>query len=125
MSDWSSYVCSSDLPCGPFRQPSPKRPDGRCRSGGKLIASARFCTTLFPATPFPGRSLHEDQRQRDPPWQHHRTQGPPVARCEDRSEEHTSELQSLMRISYAVFCLQNKTTTNTNKTAKKHIQQDK
>src|SRR3546814_5285140 len=28
----------------------------------------------------------------------------------DRSEEHTSELQSLMRISYAVFCLQNKKT---------------
>src|SRR3546814_5857516 len=27
---------------------------------------------------------------------------------EDRSEEHTSELQSLMRISYAVFCLKNK-----------------
>src|SRR3546814_2063722 len=26
----------------------------------------------------------------------------------DRSEEHTSELQSLMRISYAVFCLKNK-----------------
>src|SRR3546814_8498060 len=26
-------------------------------------------------------------------------------RCRDRSEEHTSELQSLMRISYAVFCL--------------------
>src|SRR3546814_10378115 len=29
----------------------------------------------------------------------------------DRSEEHTSELQSLMRISYAVFCLKKKTTT--------------
>src|SRR3546814_4340659 len=28
----------------------------------------------------------------------------------DRSEEHTSELQSLMRISYAVFCLKKKTT---------------
>src|SRR3546814_1512412 len=28
----------------------------------------------------------------------------------DRSEEHTSELQSLMRISYAVFCLQKKNT---------------
>src|SRR3546814_10361665 len=28
-----------------------------------------------------------------------------------RSEEHTSELQSLMRISYAVFCLNNKKTT--------------
>src|SRR3546814_4630729 len=33
---------------------------------------------------------------------------------EQRSEEHTSELQSLMRISYAVFCLKKKkTTTNT------------
>src|SRR3546814_1449144 len=30
-----------------------------------------------------------------------------------RSEEHTSELQSLMRISYAVFCLQKKNTNNT------------
>src|SRR3546814_5423737 len=30
----------------------------------------------------------------------------------DRSEEHTSELQSLMRISYAVFCLKKKTTTD-------------
>src|SRR3546814_2238070 len=29
-----------------------------------------------------------------------------------RSEEHTSELQSLMRISYAVFCLKNKTHIN-------------
>src|SRR3546814_2179282 len=30
----------------------------------------------------------------------------------ERSEEHTSELQSLMRISYAVFCLKKKTTRN-------------
>src|SRR3546814_6440995 len=39
-----------------------------------------------------------------------------VAGClvgiEFRSEEHTSELQSLMRISYAVFCLKKKKTTN-------------
>src|SRR3546814_7465263 len=36
-----------------------------------------------------------------------------LAPAEDqaRSEEHTSELQSLMRISYAVFCLKEKTTT--------------
>src|SRR3546814_9202931 len=33
-----------------------------------------------------------------------------------RSEEHTSELQSLMRISYAVFCLKKKKTTTHNKT---------
>src|SRR3546814_10416014 len=32
-----------------------------------------------------------------------------------RSEEHTSELQSLMRISYAVFCLKKKKTTTTQK----------
>src|SRR3546814_8209203 len=32
-----------------------------------------------------------------------------------RSEEHTSELQSLMRISYAVFCLKKKITTHTHK----------
>src|SRR3546814_6080840 len=32
-----------------------------------------------------------------------------VADVLDRSEEHTSELQSLMRISYAVFCLKKKT----------------
>src|SRR3546814_4798079 len=33
-----------------------------------------------------------------------------------RSEEHTSELQSLMRISYAVFCLKKKTQNNNNDT---------
>src|SRR3546814_8971954 len=34
----------------------------------------------------------------------------PRQRAADRSEEHTSELQSLMRISYAVFCLKKKKT---------------
>src|SRR3546814_6356913 len=51
---------------------------------------------------------------------------PPVRRSSggDRSEEHTSELQSLMRISYAVFCLKKKKkdtntrqTTNTSQTS--------
>src|SRR3546814_3799388 len=37
-----------------------------------------------------------------------------------RSEEHTSELQSLMRISYAVFCLQKKTNHHTKKHMNKH-----
>src|SRR3546814_1653570 len=36
-----------------------------------------------------------------------------AARAQSRSEEHTSELQSLMRISYAVFCLKKKTTVPT------------
>src|SRR3546814_3389758 len=34
---------------------------------------------------------------------------PLIERSHDRSEEHTSELQSLMRTSYAVFCLKKKT----------------
>src|SRR3546814_6613468 len=38
-----------------------------------------------------------------------------------RSEEHTSELQSLMRISYAVFCLKKKKKTQTNVTMKDDI----
>src|SRR3546814_1045959 len=37
----------------------------------------------------------------------------PVERRAVRSEEHTSELQSLMRISYAVFCLKKKQTSHT------------
>src|SRR3546814_1664609 len=40
-----------------------------------------------------------------------------------RSEEHTSELQSLMRISYAVFCLKKKTKQNTNENKHKLSQQ--
>src|SRR3546814_2573421 len=40
-----------------------------------------------------------------------RLSGAPADR--DRSEEHTSELQSLMRISYAVFCLKKKKTITT------------
>src|SRR3546814_4333296 len=44
-----------------------------------------------------------------------------AARPSRRSEEHTSELQSLMRISYAVFCLQkkkNKNSTTTNQSTR-------
>src|SRR3546814_5420835 len=37
-----------------------------------------------------------------------------------RSEEHTSELQSLMRISYAVFCLKKKTTKNKESISHRH-----
>src|SRR3546814_3541540 len=50
-----------------------------------------------------------DRNRREPP-RYRRARGCP-ARC--RSEEHTSELQSLMRISYAVFCLKKKNTPNT------------
>src|SRR3546814_7797950 len=61
----------------------------------------------------------DDQHHAEPVMRHADTEhgnggGDPV---DGRSEEHTSELQSLMRISYAVFCLKkkNKTTTRTPK----------
>src|SRR3546814_7594048 len=60
-----------------------------------------------PATPwFPSRSLQFAPRCRDLPVRDGN---------DKRSEEHTSELQSLMRISYAVFCLKKKK-KQTNKT---------
>src|SRR3546814_8405735 len=53
------------------------------------------------------RALHADKRGGRRPH-------PEAARLDRscRSEEHTSELQSLMRISYAVFCLKKKNTNN-------------
>src|SRR3546814_3129870 len=72
--------------------------------------------TLFPYTTL-FRSLASGQRRRRLATRAHRTAGKPQlpgpARLlggdpHGRSEEHTSELQSLMRISYAVFCLKKK-----------------
>src|SRR3546814_2060739 len=59
----------------------------------------------------------EDQEPVLPPPQH-QLLGECEAGARDaaRSEEHTSELQSLMRISYAVFCLKKKKKTNTSTT---------
>src|SRR3546814_3427989 len=42
------------------------------------------------------------------PSSRHRREWPAITPSPHRSEEHTSELQSLMRISYAVFCLKKK-----------------
>src|SRR3546814_8467518 len=45
-----------------------------------------------------------------------------IAALAFRSEEHTSELQSLMRISYAVFCLKKKNTTSKSTHIKTHTE---
>src|SRR3546814_8687266 len=45
----------------------------------------------------------------------------PMALATSRSEEHTSELQSLMRISYAVFCLKKKKKQNATQTRRTQI----
>src|SRR3546814_8685443 len=55
---------------------------------------------------FPPRSIAGYERHFD-----HHTLRISASANQRRSEEHTSELQSLMRISYAVFCLQKKTIT--------------
>src|SRR3546814_1680896 len=60
--------------------------------------------TLFPYTTL-FRSLSGSGRIDVTGDEIHFSNGSP---CSDRSEEHTSELQSLMRISYAVFCLKKK-----------------
>src|SRR3546814_5338556 len=50
-----------------------------------------------------------------------RRQPAPGLSARGRSEEHTSELQSLMRISYAVFCLKKKTNRNNEHTEIRQI----
>src|SRR3546814_1905401 len=93
ISDWSSDVCSSDLDGGAGALGFHVR---RCeaaayqRLSGAAARSARHLCAL--AAP-DARARADRSRARA---------GLP------RSEEHTSELQSLMRISYAVFCLKKK-----------------
>src|SRR3546814_2457381 len=73
--------------------------------------------TRCPGWPLPGpfprlRGKLNDVRHCPTPSQVKRTRHPAVSpRSPTRSEEHTSELQSLMRISYAVFCLKKKNST--------------
>src|SRR3546814_11279696 len=61
-------------------------------------------TTLFRSVGYAVRGFHRCIRGRGH-WVPATSAGTTAL---DRSEEHTSELQSLMRISYAVFCLKNK-----------------
>src|SRR3546814_9103129 len=94
ISDWSSDVCSSDLPV--FGQISPlKRPFGAVSSHGSLKEIL--------ATPCAQASVRRGNRNRLRPCMPVR-----FISSQSRSEEHTSELQSLMRISYAAFCLKKK-----------------
>src|SRR3546814_1495552 len=104
ISDWSSDVCSSDLGRNVARSPSRPRDRGglramTCKACGQPhgcgCSDAEYAGVVPPAQ----RAF----------WARCRACG----HC--RSEEHTSELQSLMRISYAVFCLKKKTQQHTPK----------
>src|SRR3546814_4457704 len=88
ISDWSSDVCSSDLPPGE-RVPDAMTLNADCR---RTIAM-RWMTVL--AGPLLAVAAGGAAAET-------------IYVSNERSEEHTSELQSLMRISYAVFCLKTK-----------------
>src|SRR3546814_10180334 len=65
--------------------------------------------------PLPGRDRRLGQAHVGPDRRPAGLLAPGTQCVAPRSEEHTSELQSLMRISYAVFCLKNKKQTKHNK----------
>src|SRR3546814_10572413 len=97
ISDWSSDVCSSDLRA--------------CSVLDKLVAAVEAKGWTLDSTEqgyaivADGETVGlmiEEKLDRVP---HIVTAAELKEKAEYRSEEHTSELQSLMRISYAVFCL--------------------
>src|SRR3546814_5689169 len=95
ISDWSSDVCSSDLPGAADRRYRCRSP---CRS---LVSGVQYPATLAQGSAIlPAFSAIKKTACS--------TVSIPANLGGGRSEEHTSELQSLMRISYAVFCLKKK-----------------
>src|SRR3546814_1243528 len=73
--------------------------------------STRTDTLLPYTTLFRSRDGADGDGKREEARQHERRRPQSDPGIEGRSEEHTSELQSLMRISYAVFCLKKKRRT--------------
>src|SRR3546814_7144249 len=91
ISDWSSDVCSSDL-CS-------------CLNG-RYVAADQLATEV--------RQLAARGKTDALAWTRVVPGAVTAGALAMRSEEHTSELQSLMRISYAVFCLKKKKARRTN-----------
>src|SRR3546814_3299949 len=109
ISDWSSDVCSSDLVAfTPVRiavlTVSDSRTLAEDRSGDILVEKIEGAGHILAA-----RYLEQDDKEKIVARLHGWIDDPEI---DCRSEEHTSELQSLMRISYAVFCLKKKTYTH-------------
>src|SRR3546814_2685413 len=102
ISDWSSDVCSSDL----RGSNAPGLPTKAISYLATLRRAHRSASSARPRF-----ACSENSRFRTAaPIYSPRTAGSrTLSRLMERSEEHTSELQSLMRISYAVFCLKKKT----------------
>src|SRR3546814_4005396 len=107
ISDWSSDVCSSDLLL--LDQGDTLR-HLSLRQGGERLAVEKHAAVSRPADA--GKQFQQGRFSgsvgSDQPKGLARAHG----EIDARSEEHTSELQSLMRISYAVFCLKKKKDKN-------------
>src|SRR3546814_9738284 len=116
ISDWSSDVCSSDL----RRR---RRDGGYCCLHRRRRGFGRRRLVRLRTGAQNGQQTHSEKITqlhfrlrkrtiRPPTWQIRRRAHHAGAKKMEiavaRSEEHTSELQSLMRISYAVFCLKKK-----------------
>src|SRR3546814_4222777 len=112
--DWSSDVCSSDLDRGSVAQRrGADRPESRARPEPGV--DPRRFGGPDRARPAGGQGTGRRLSRRIGRLAvavHPRPRPVRFEPCRDaaRSEEHTSELQSLMRISYAVFCLTKKNT---------------
>src|SRR3546814_9993239 len=110
ISDWSSDLCSSDLVLLFTAVPVQAQLDGNADEA--KVAPYRLPDPLTMADGKRVTSAAEWTARRRPEllalFQRHIYGVTPPAPADMRSEEHTSELQSLMRISYAVFCLTNK-----------------
>src|SRR3546814_1628626 len=108
ISDWSSDVCSSDLDELELRQPFDQRggeAGALAHGDGDVEIGQRLRRRILVREGF-GEGGHLDLALEPVPVRQFARHVQIVV--EDRSEEHTSELQSLMRSSYAVFCLQKK-----------------
>src|SRR3546814_9222932 len=113
ISDWSSDVCSSDLRVDIAPLAQEREPDDARREIGDPERNRPDIEHEVPAAAELRQQHSHGERQRDLERHDDGDQEHRVAEGEGevdvvRSEEHTSELQSLMRISYAVFCLKKK-----------------
>src|SRR3546814_9938480 len=111
ISDWSSDVCSSDLREARGARGLDVEPEPRPQPLGDRLAQAG--TRIGAGEDADQRDADLYRRQEAPRigGKLPRDLGAAAPPLFGRSEEHTSELQSLMRISYAVFCLKKKKTT--------------
>src|SRR3546814_2346850 len=116
ISDWSSDVCSSDLKDGDHGSRLEIDRDRAVHHTKSCREYSRRCSGHHTISPGHARP-HRDQGEhvevarpdRGPTTFEKWPARPDHDRGCQRSEEHTSELQSLMRISYAVFCLKKNT----------------